>query len=95
MKNIKGGYTMVDCKGMNLLAQSTQTISGLFADVDSAFKTGKPIQAYNCVYGTGVALTPINVFAIKEAGNYKLTASILQITVTPDNEVTVLNLVTG
>lgn len=88
------GYVMVDCKKLNLLAQASQTVDGIFDSVEDAVNSGKPIVAVNCEYGTGVSVTPINVFAIKEASNYILTASILQVIVTPEDGVTIRSLVT-
>ena len=92
---MNGGYIMVDCKGMNLLAESTQTISGLHAKFKEAMESGKPILACNCVYGTGVKLSPIPVFMIKESTYYIGSASILQIRVEEDDSVTIVNLITG
>lgn len=89
---MNGGYAMVDCKGMNLLAVSSQTIDGLYADCESAYKSGKTILACNCVYGTDVPMTPIPVFAIKESGTLIFTASILQIRVTNEDAVTIVSL---
>lgn len=89
---MNGGYAMVDCKGLNLLAQSSQTIDGLYATCEEAYNSGKAILAYNCVYGTGVPTTPIQVFAIKESGTLIFTASILQIRVTNDDAVSIVSL---
>lgn len=87
------GYVSVDCKGLNLLGGAeVQTIAGIFKACDTAFKTGKPIYAYNCVYGTGVAMSPIQVMGIMEAGKYILTASILQVRVSPDDGVIITSL---
>lgn len=88
-----GGYAVVDCKGCNLLAQSAQTISGLYADCTAAIKSGKPAYAINCNYGEGVPITPIQVFGINEAGTYIFTASILQIRVTSADSVTITSLI--
>lgn len=90
-----GGYAMVDCGGANLLADSSQTITGLYDQCKKAVDSGKPILAYNCNYGTGVPMTPIPVFAILESGNYIFTASILQITVTSADALTVASLIGG
>lgn len=87
------GYVLVDCKGLNLLVNTKQTIAGIFESCKAAIATGKPVYAVNCVYGAGVAMTPIQVFAIEESGNYIFTASILQITVEDDNGVTVTSLI--
>lgn len=89
------GYVMVDCKGANLLAQSTETKKGLYNDCDAAYKTGKPIIATNLQYGSGVPMTPVPVFCIEEADVYIFTASILQIRVNSDDEITIVNLISG
>ena len=94
MANLKGGYAMVDCKGLNLLADAPQTISGLRKAVKEAYESNKPVIAYNAVYGAGVPLTPIQVFAIEEAGVYIMTASILQVRVHEGDVVTIENLLT-
>ena len=90
---MNGGYVMIDCKKMNLLAQSTQTISGLYAKCVDALKTGKPIIANNCEYGEGVPMTPIPVFAIIEDSTVIFTASILQIRVSSDDSVAIVPLI--
>lgn len=91
---MNGGYIMIDCGGLNLLAQSAQTIAGLYAKIAAAFASDKPILAYNANYGTGVPMTPIPVFGIIEDGVYILTASILQVRVTSADSVTITSLVT-
>lgn len=88
------GYITVDCKGMNLLAESSQTISGLYADCVEAMASGKPIIAGNCVYGTGVNASPIAVMGIYEDTNIIFTFSILQIVVSNDDSVVIRSLVT-
>lgn len=93
MKTI-GGYIMIDCKGLNLLSQTTQKVTGLYKDVTRAMALGKPIQAYNCTYGEGVPMTPIELFAINEAGLLICTASILQIRIASNDDVTIANLIT-
>ena len=87
------GYIQIDCKGLNLLAQSSQTIDGLYSASAAAVDTGKPIIAVNCEYGEGVPMTPISVMAILEAGVYIFTASILQIRVASDDSVTIVPLI--
>ena len=88
------GYIMVDCKGMNFLAESAQTIAGLYDRVKSAMKTGKPIYAYNCIWGTGKPVTPISVFAIDFGDDGIIaTASTLQIVISKLDAVTINNMV--
>ena len=88
------GYINIDCKGLNLLAQDAQTIDGLYAVCLEALATNKPINAVNCVYGEGVPMTPVSVMAINEDGTIIFTASILQIRVSADDSVTIVNLLT-
>lgn len=60
---MKGGYIMVDCKGLNLTGGSTpQTITGIWNDAKTALASGKPIVTHNCVYGTGIKVSPIVCF---------------------------------
>lgn len=90
----KGGYIMIDCGGLNLLASEPQTISGLYAKVKKAHELNKPIYAVNCVYGSGVKMSPIHIFTINESGTMIGTASILQVRVASDDSVTITNLIT-
>ena len=90
---MNGGYAMVDCKKLNLLAQSAQTISGIFAACRNAIDSGKPIIACNCEYGEGVPLTPIPVFAIEQGGEFCLSASILQVWVSSEDSVRIVPLI--
>lgn len=93
MFNVKGGCAYIDCKGMDLLADSTQTIAGLFNQCKAAIDNKKEMVAVNCVYGEGVPLTPIRVFAIEQGGSYCMSASILQVWVNSSDEVTVVPLI--
>lgn len=88
------GFAIVDGKKMNLLAQSSQTISGLYQATKNAIATGKQVIVVNCEYGVGVPMTPIPVFCIEEAGTLICTASILQIRVSSDDSVAIYNLIT-
>ena len=94
MKGANGGYIMVDCSGVNMLADSTQTIAGLYDKVKAAYESGKPILAINCEYGSGVHLTPIPVFMIKQGTAFCGSSSILQMWVDEDNTVRIVNLIT-
>lgn len=91
---IKGGYAMIDCKGLDLLGGSTpQTITGLYNDCVEALKSGKAIFAHNCIYGDGHEASPIAVMGQQEDENtIVFTSSILQIWVTNEDSVTVVSL---
>lgn len=91
---MNGGYVMIDCKGLDLTKGSTeQTISGIYTDVKNAMMSGKPMIAYNCIWGTGKNITPINVFAIDFGSCIIVTSSTLQIIITPLDVITINNLV--
>ena len=91
---MKAGYVLVDCKGLDLLSESTQTISGLYAKLVEAMKTGKMIIAENMVWGDDGTISPVHVFAIDMGSTYGIycTASTLQIRVSPANVVTIVNM---
>lgn len=89
---LKGGYTMIDCKGLNLLSQSAQTISGLYNDCKTAIATGKAVFAHNIFYGEGVPMTPAPVtlnFASAESTNIVIKMSSTQIKVASNDAVTI------
>ena len=86
------GYISVDCKGLNLLAEEAQTITGLYNEVQEAIATGKPIFATNLVWGEVSAISPVQVFSVQWDGYVILTASTLQVIVTTSDVVTINNL---
>ena len=90
---MKAGYVLVNCGGLDLLSESSQTIAGLYAKVKSAMETGKMIIAENIIWGSGKTITPISVFAIDHGEDgICVTASTLQIWVNSSNEVTIVNM---
>ena len=95
MLKSKGGYAIVDCKGLDLTKGSTpQTINGLFARIKEVMPSGKPLLGYNCIWGSGVPVTPIYFFAIQYDTNTIIcTASTLQIYITNEDVVTIVNMV--
>lgn len=89
---MNGGYIMIDCLGLNLLAEASQTIAGLHARITEALKAGKVIYACNCNYGANTPLSPFAVMVSKDSTTYVCTASIYQFSVTSADAVTVTNL---
>ena len=88
------GYSVVDCTGLDLTKGSTeQTITGLYAAVKAACKTGKPLYAINAVWSTQGVVTPIQVFAVDFTTYYVITAATLQIWLTNADVVTIVNMV--
>ena len=91
---MKGGYVLVDCKGLDLTSESTQTITGLYAKVKAAMATGKLIIAENMIWGDDGTISPVHVFAIDMGPTYGIycTASTLQIRISPADVVTIVNM---
>lgn len=90
----KTGYVVVDCTGIDLLSQSSVTVDGIYAKVNAAYETGKPIFAVNCEYGEGVPITPMQVMCLHQGNEYCLTASILQVWVSDQDAVRIVSLLT-
>lgn len=86
------GYISIDCKKLNLLAQESQTIDGLYNEIQEAIATGKPIYATNLVWGDVSAISPVQVFSVQWDGYVILTSSTLQVIVTTEDSVTINNL---
>ena len=93
---MNGGYINVDCDGMNLLAESAQIITGLYQRVKTAWTIGKPIYAYNCMWGD-LPISPIPVFAIPFPSSNEIicTLSTLQVIIKNDDTVTINNLISA
>ena len=92
---MNGGYFMIDCTGLDLIKGSTpQEIAGLYAEMQKAQKSGKPILCYNAVWGTQGVITPIQVFIVDFSDDDYLiaTASTLQVVVTKSDVVTINNM---
>ena len=91
---MKGGYTMIDCTGLDLTKGSTeQTITGLYAKANEAHDLNKPIYVYNCTWGTQGTVSPIQIMIVEFDGYLIGTASTLQIIVTDEDVVTINNLI--
>ena len=93
---MKGGYYMVDCSGLDLTDATKQEKAGLFAAMQKALKSNKPLIAYGFVWGdnSDSPLSPITFFAQAWTSSLIVgTASTKNITVNSDDEVYVTDLV--
>lgn len=89
---VEYGTVTIDCKGLNLLAVDSQTITGLFNRIKECIGTAKNIVACNCMWGD-IPITPIDVFVVQTAKDtYICTASTLQVIVKNDDSVTINNM---
>ena len=93
---MNGGYFMVNLKGLDLTSAEEQTITGLYDQMQKAIKSGKPLIGYGAVWGSNSdsPLTPIHFFAQQWNSTMVVgTSSILNITCTNADKVTVTSLV--
>ena len=91
---MKGGYIIIDCSGLDLTKGATeQTITGLYNTVKNAFKTNKPIFAYNTNWGNNGIVTPIQVFVIDFGTRFICTSSTLQVIVSNKDKITINNMI--
>ena len=91
---MNGGYYLLDCKGLDLTSASAQTINGSWADCVIALKAKKPIVAHNCIYGTGVPVSPVTCFGwYIAADEIVIVGATLHIHVKDDDKCTVVDVV--
>lgn len=91
-----GGYTMIDCTGLNLLSETAQTIPGIHAECEAAIKIGKPVFAYGVVWGTGNPMTAIPIMVNHESTETETivcTSSTLQLYIAENDSVTIVNMI--
>lgn len=88
----KGGYILLDCNGLDLTTEA-QSNPGIYQKVEAAYKSGKPVYAVNCLWD-GVSMSPISVMLTYDETleRYMGTASTLQVVVSPDNFVEIINM---
>jgi hypothetical protein len=88
---MNGGYYLADCTGLNLASDSVQTITGIWKKAVDGMKTGKPIIAHGCVYGTA-AVSPVTTFGWYIAENeIVIVGATLHCHIKDDDTVTVLD----
>lgn len=89
---MKGGYILVDCTGIDLTAESAQTVTGIWKKAVTAIASGKPIIAQNCVYGEGVLVSPVTCFGwYISSTEIVIVGATLHIHIKNDDTVTVLD----
>lgn len=81
-----GGYVIVDATGLDVSDTETQTISGLYAQLEAALSSKKPIVLVGMVNGDS-EVSPTYVSAIMGKDD-TITLSGFALVVTNDDEVT-------
>lgn len=88
---MNGGYCMIDCSGLDLLAGSKVTFAGLYGTLGKALKADKPIIAYGAEYND-VPSTPITLNAYQGTNKIIAKTGVYEIEVDKDDGVTVKDL---
>lgn len=93
---MKGGYILVDCTGIDLTESAAQSIPGIWDKAVTAIAANKPIIAENCVYGTGVRVSPVTCFGwYIDTDEIVIVGATLHIHIKDDNTATVLDVVSA
>ena len=87
------GYIIIDCTGIDMLSDDSQTLTGLYARVQEAINSGKPIYATGLTWGEQGTMSPIEIFTVQFDGYVVCTASTIQIIVGADDSITINNLI--
>ena len=89
---MKGGYQLVDCSGLDLTKTELTSLSGIWQKAVDALASGKPIVALNCIYGTGVNVSPVVCFGwYLGAGEIVIVGATLHIHITSADKYKVLD----
>lgn len=83
---VKGGYTLIDCTGLDLAELGT--VTGLYNQLDAAIKSGKFILLAN-VENDGTSFTPIPSFGGYDANGIFVSFEPVTIHVSTSDVVTI------
>lgn len=87
------GYVIIDGSGVDVTKGATeQSVTGFYAELISAKKTGKPVFIGNMLAGAGVSMSPVQGFIKTGEGSATFTFSTMQINVTSADVITVTDL---
>ena len=90
---MNGGYVLIDGSGVDITKGATeQTVTGFYAELISAKKTGQPVFIGNMLAGMGVSMSPVQGFIKTGVGSASFTFSTMQINVTSADVITVTDL---
>ena len=87
------GYISIDCTGIDMLSEDSQSLTGLYARVQEAIDSGKPIYATGLTWGEQGTMSPVEIFTVQFDGYVVCTASTIQIIVASDDSITINNLI--
>lgn len=88
---MNGGYVMVDATGIDLLAESSKTVAGIYNKFLKALQSGKPIIAYGISYSTAVS-SPIAVNVKPGNNSVTVLTGVYSVAISNANAVVVTDL---
>ena len=93
MANFVGGYSQIDCSGIELTTATKQTVTGIYNQVLSALKANKLALACGLTFGNNPC-TPAPVMINDDPNGDEIvcTSSVLQLFIGADDGVRVVNL---
>lgn len=90
---MNGGYVLINGSGVDVSKGATeQNVTGFYAELISANKTGKPVFIGGMIAGTGVSMSPVQGFIKTGVNSASFTFSTMQINVTSADVITVTDL---
>lgn len=87
---MNSGYVLIDCTGLDLKGETTQTIDGIYHKCAAALTSGKPAYAGNVAWGTE-KITPISVMLTVDSGKITASACTLRLDIASDDSVKINN----
>lgn len=75
MASLSYGIAVVDVTGYDYSSSSSQTVSGVYAQIDKAYKSGKPILWFGWDYND-VILSPMYVYVMPSTNAYIIDGKI-------------------
>lgn len=69
------GIAVVNATGYDYSSSSSQTVAGLYAQIDKAYKSGKPILWFGWDYND-VPLSPMYVYVMPSTNSYIIDGKI-------------------
>ncbi len=75
MANLSYGIAVVDATGYDYSSSSSQTVSGLYQQIDKAYKSDKPILLFGWDYND-VILSPMYVYVMPSTNAYIIDGKI-------------------
>ena len=87
---MNSGYVLIDCTGLDLKGETTQTVSGIYQKCATALASGKPAYAGNVAWGDEKT-SPISVMLTVDSGKITASACTLRLDISSDDSVKINN----